>query len=155
MFNDFFYVHLLVLFLINAFCSVHLLVTTKRIKQLAFRYVPFCDSRKEMDGFRFWKRGYWSNHLAGRRYHISALYVVDLQKFRQLAAGDRLRGQYQGLSSDPNSLSNLDQVSISSAIVYLLLFNDCDTKIHRSFIQKVQLSEEFHSFYQHCAHFPS
>lgn len=40
----------------------------------------------------------------------SALYVVDLKKFRQIAAGDRLRGQYQGLSADPNSLSNLDQV---------------------------------------------
>ncbi|GMT33941.1 hypothetical protein PFISCL1PPCAC_25238 [Pristionchus fissidentatus] len=74
-----------------------------------YGYTPFCDSRKEMDGFRFWKQGYWSNHLAGRRYHISALYVIDLKKFRQIAAGDRLRGQYQGLSSDPNSLSNLDQ----------------------------------------------
>ncbi|PAV88980.1 hypothetical protein WR25_14939 [Diploscapter pachys] len=74
-----------------------------------YGYVPFCESRKEMDGFRFWKQGYWANHLAGRRYHISALYVIDLHKFRQLAAGDRLRGQYQGLSSDPNSLSNLDQ----------------------------------------------
>lgn len=40
----------------------------------------------------------------------SALYVVDLKKFRKIAAGDRLRGQYQGLSQDPNSLSNLDQV---------------------------------------------
>lgn len=39
----------------------------------------------------------------------SALYVVDLKKFRQIAAGDRLRGQYQGLSQDPNSLANLDQ----------------------------------------------
>jgi len=39
----------------------------------------------------------------------SALYVVDLKRFRQIAAGDRLRGQYQGLSQDPNSLSNLDQ----------------------------------------------
>ncbi|CAI5454001.1 unnamed protein product [Caenorhabditis angaria] len=74
-----------------------------------YGYVPFCDSRKEMDGFRFWKQGYWANHLAGRRYHISALYVIDLQKFRQIAAGDRLRGQYQGLSGDPNSLANLDQ----------------------------------------------
>lgn len=27
-----------------------------------------------------------------------------------MAAGDRLRGQYQALSQDPNSLSNLDQV---------------------------------------------
>jgi UDP-glucose:glycoprotein glucosyltransferase len=34
---------------------------------------------------------------------------VDLVKFRQIAAGDRLRGQYQALSQDPNSLSNLDQ----------------------------------------------
>ncbi|XP_065333723.1 UDP-glucose:glycoprotein glucosyltransferase isoform X1 [Cloeon dipterum] len=74
-----------------------------------YGYTPFCDSRKEMDGFRFWKSGYWRNHLQGRRYHISALYVVDLKKFRRIAAGDRLRGQYQALSQDPNSLSNLDQ----------------------------------------------
>uniref|UniRef100_A0A336KG93 CSON010503 protein n=1 Tax=Culicoides sonorensis TaxID=179676 RepID=A0A336KG93_CULSO len=74
-----------------------------------YGYVPFCDSRKEMDGFRFWKLGYWKNHLQGRPYHISALYVVDLKRFRRIAAGDRLRGQYQALSQDPNSLSNLDQ----------------------------------------------
>ncbi|KAK6962086.1 UDP-glucose:glycoprotein glucosyltransferase 1 [Biomphalaria glabrata] len=74
-----------------------------------YGYTPFCDSRKEMDGFRFWNSGYWNSHLAGRKYHISALYVVDLKKFRRIAAGDRLRGQYQGLSQDPNSLSNLDQ----------------------------------------------
>ena len=47
--------------------------------------------------------------LKGLPYHISALYVVDLKKFRQMAAGDRLRQQYQTLSADPNSLSNLDQ----------------------------------------------
>lgn len=58
---------------------------------------------------RFWEKGYWKNHLGNRRYHISALYVVDLVAFRRLAAGDRLRGQYQALSQDPNSLSNLDQ----------------------------------------------
>ncbi|XP_044750165.1 UDP-glucose:glycoprotein glucosyltransferase [Coccinella septempunctata] len=74
-----------------------------------YGYTPFCDSRKEMDGFRFWRQGYWRNHLQGRRYHISALYVVDLKRFRRIAAGDRLRGQYQALSQDPNSLSNLDQ----------------------------------------------
>lgn len=136
-----------------------------------YGYTPFCESRREMDGYRFWKSGYWASHLAGRKYHIryehthtlrtvvrvklltclqhfehqlpsntltyterlllsfsihfsclhaffmrgrlaprSALYVVDLKKFRKIAAGDRLRGQYQGLSQDPNSLSNLDQV---------------------------------------------
>lgn len=74
-----------------------------------YAYTPFCDSRKEMDGFRFWNSGYWRNHLQGRKYHISALYVVDLKRFRKVAAGDRLRGQYQALSQDPNSLSNLDQ----------------------------------------------
>ena len=74
-----------------------------------YAYTPFCMDRKEMDGFRFWKSGYWKNHLNGRPYHISALYVVDLIRFRKLAAGDRLREQYQGLSRDPNSLANLDQ----------------------------------------------
>uniref|UniRef100_H2ZD88 UDP-glucose glycoprotein glucosyltransferase 2 n=1 Tax=Ciona savignyi TaxID=51511 RepID=H2ZD88_CIOSA len=74
-----------------------------------YGYTPFCSDRTEMDGFRFWKGGYWAQHLAGRKYHISAIYVVDLKKFRQIAAGDRLRGQYQGLSQDPNSLANLDQ----------------------------------------------
>merc|ERR1711935_426244 len=74
-----------------------------------YGYTPFCSDRKEMDGFRFWLSGYWKGHLAGRPYHISALYIVDLVRFRQLAAGDRLREQYQGLSRDPNSLSNLDQ----------------------------------------------
>ncbi|KAF4089528.1 hypothetical protein AMELA_G00068190 [Ameiurus melas] len=74
-----------------------------------YGYTPFCESRTEMDGYRFWKSGYWASHLGPRKYHISALYVVDLKKFRKIAAGDRLRGQYQGLSQDPNSLSNLDQ----------------------------------------------
>lgn len=88
-----------------------------------YGYTPFCDSRTEMDGFRFWKQGYWRNHLQGRRYHISALYIVDLRRFRRIAAGDRLRGQYQALSQDPNSLSNLDQVRHLSSIavcVFLL-----------------------------------
>lgn len=41
----------------------------------------------------------------------SALYVVDLKKFRETAAGDNLRVFYETLSKDPNSLSNLDQAS--------------------------------------------
>ncbi|ORX41875.1 hypothetical protein BCR36DRAFT_587674 [Piromyces finnis] len=74
-----------------------------------YGYTPFCDSRKETEGFRFWKTGYWEKHLRGKPYHISALYVIDLVKFRQMAAGDRLRGEYQMLSADKNSLANLDQ----------------------------------------------
>lgn len=34
---------------------------------------------------------------------------MDLRRFRQIAAGDRLRGQYHQLSADPASLANLDQ----------------------------------------------
>ncbi|KAL7822016.1 glycosyltransferase family 24 protein [Trichoderma gracile] len=74
-----------------------------------YGFTPMCDSRTEMEGFRFWKQGYWANYLRGRPYHISALYVVDLRRFRELAAGDRLRQQYHSLSADPNSLANLDQ----------------------------------------------
>lgn len=74
-----------------------------------YGFTPMCDSRTEMEGFRFWKQGYWQKFLEGKPYHISALYVVDLKRFRELAAGDRLRGQYHALSADPNSLSNLDQ----------------------------------------------
>ncbi|EHK39882.1 uncharacterized protein TrAtP1_013347 [Trichoderma atroviride] len=74
-----------------------------------YGFTPMCDSRVEMEGFRFWKQGYWANYLRGRPYHISALYVVDLRRFRELAAGDRLRQQYHTLSADPNSLANLDQ----------------------------------------------
>lgn len=79
------------------------------LKGAPYGYTPFCNSREEMSGFRFWQEGYWKEHLQGKPYHISALYIVNLRRFREIAAGDRLRGQYQSLSRDPNSLSNLDQ----------------------------------------------
>ncbi|KAJ6071596.1 hypothetical protein N7499_009610 [Penicillium canescens] len=84
-------------------------LVTHDLQDAPYGFTPMGDSRAEMEGFRFWKQGYWSNFLRGKPYHISALYVVDLNRFRALAAGDRLRGQYQMLSADPNSLSNLDQ----------------------------------------------
>ncbi|KXN87330.1 UDP-glucose:glycoprotein glucosyltransferase [Leucoagaricus sp. SymC.cos] len=74
-----------------------------------YGYTPMGDDNTEMEGFRFWKTGYWNDFLKGLPYHISALYVIDLVKFRQMAAGDLLRSQYQHLSADPHSLSNLDQ----------------------------------------------
>lgn len=86
-----------------------------------YGYTPMCDSRAEVEGFRFWKQGFWKDWLKGKPYHIrchpasicdaecSALYVIDLKRFRQLAAGDRLRSTYQALSADKNSLANLDQ----------------------------------------------
>jgi UDP-glucose:glycoprotein glucosyltransferase len=74
-----------------------------------YAYTPFCTSRKETLGYQFWRKGFWHDHLQGRPYHISALYVVDLVRFRRMAAGDTLRAVYDQLSRDPNSLSNLDQ----------------------------------------------
>lgn len=50
----------------------------------------------------------------------SALYVVDLAKFRQTASGDTLRVFYEQLSKDPNSLSNLDQVN--DLLMHLLMY---------------------------------
>ncbi|KAL2828795.1 UDP-glucose:glycoprotein glucosyltransferase-domain-containing protein [Aspergillus pseudoustus] len=88
--------------------DMHDLVTLD-LEGAPYGFTPMCDSREEMEGFRFWKQGYWKNYLRGLPYHISALYVVDLNRFREVAAGDRLRGQYQMLSADKNSLSNLDQ----------------------------------------------
>ena len=74
-----------------------------------YGYTPFCNDREETRGFRFWDSGYWKDHLRGKPYHISALYVVDLQRFRLSGAGDTLRSTYDNLSQDPNSLANLDQ----------------------------------------------
>ncbi|KAH3670358.1 hypothetical protein WICMUC_004854 [Wickerhamomyces mucosus] len=75
-----------------------------------YGFTPMGESREEMEGYRFWKQGYWADYLNDKyKYHISALYVVDLVKFRRIAAGDRLRITYQQLSKDPKSLSNLDQ----------------------------------------------
>ena len=84
-------------------------LVTLDLEGAPYGFTPMCDSRTSMEGFRFWKTGYWANFLRGKPYHISALYVVDLIKFREIAAGDRLRQQYHQLSADPGSLSNLDQ----------------------------------------------
>ena len=72
------------------------------LKGRPYAYTPFCDSNKEMEGYRFWKQGFWQGHLGNSKYHISALYVVDLQRFRQIGAGDQLRVIYSQLSRDPN-----------------------------------------------------
>ena len=74
-----------------------------------YAYTPFCDSNQSTEGFRFWKQGYWKQHLRGLPYHISALYLVDLIRFRSMRAGDGLRIFYDRLSADKGSLSNLDQ----------------------------------------------
>ncbi|KAH9946426.1 glycosyltransferase family 24 protein [Epithele typhae] len=77
-----------------------------------YGYTPMGDDNPDTEGFRFWKTGYWHDFLRGMPYHISALYVVDLDRFREVCPDDMydmLRGHYQALSADPNSLANLDQ----------------------------------------------
>eukprot|EP01053_Blabericola_migrator_P005254 Blabericola_migrator_1__5253@NODE_26_length_20894_cov_127_933788_g23_i0_p1_GENE_NODE_26_length_20894_cov_127_933788_g23_i0NODE_26_length_20894_cov_127_933788_g23_i0_p1_ORF_typecomplete_len1638_score310_90Glyco_transf_24/PF18404_1/1_1e125Glyco_transf_8/PF01501_20/3_8e18UDPg_GGTase/PF06427_11/0_052_NODE_26_length_20894_cov_127_933788_g23_i0879413707 len=74
-----------------------------------YAFTPFCNDRKETAQFRFWESGYWKQHLDGKPYHISALFVVDLKRYREQQVGSDLRQIYNKLSADPNSLANLDQ----------------------------------------------
>lgn len=74
-----------------------------------YAMTPFCNDKSEMAPFRFWEHNYWKNHLAGKPYHISALFVVDLLELRKKLVADIIRSQYHLLSQDPNSLANLDQ----------------------------------------------
>lgn len=67
-----------------------------------YGYTPMGDDNEAMEGFRFWKTGYWKDFLKGRPYHIrcvdmalsqlpvnrvsfSALYVIDLIRFREVS----------------------------------------------------------------------
>lgn len=59
-----------------------------------YGYVPFCTSRNDTLGFQFWRSGFWKDHLRGKPYHISAIYMVDLENFRRHAVGDILRSIY-------------------------------------------------------------
>lgn len=91
-----------------------------------YAFVPFCDSRAELEPYRFWKTGYWKevltkdikdkvptqniiNEELSYKYHISALFLIDMLKFKEIGAGDLLRANYQQLASNPNNLANLDQ----------------------------------------------
>lgn len=71
--------------------------------------VEFARGRSETNGFRFWNSGFWKDHLHGRPYHISALFVVDLDLLRSRGYADQLRATYDQLSRDAGSLANLDQ----------------------------------------------
>lgn len=79
------------------------------LKGLVYAMTPFCGDKEEMAPFRFWEHNYWKNHLQGRLYHISALFVVDLKELRRQSIADIIRAEYHVLSQDPNSLANLDQ----------------------------------------------
>ena len=62
-----------------------------------------------MEEYRFWNDGYWRDILNGKKYHISAMFVVDLERFRRRKTGDLIRKAYTDLYNDKLSLANLDQ----------------------------------------------
>ena len=41
-----------------------------------YGYPPMGNSREEMEGFRFWKTGYWKDALRGRPYHIRRVPIL-------------------------------------------------------------------------------
>ena len=41
-----------------------------------YGYTPMGDDNAEMEGFRFWKTGYWKEFLQGRPYHIRCVFAV-------------------------------------------------------------------------------
>ncbi len=82
---------------------ISLTMALSRSQGAPYGYTPFCDNNKDMDGFRFWRQGFWKDHLRGKPYHISALYVVDLARFRRDARPDP--------SSQPNLTVTLQSPS--------------------------------------------
>jgi len=87
------------------------------LRDSVYGFTPFCSgkvngvprSNNKTTGFRFWESGYWKSHLGKLPYHISALFVVDLDEFRRRSVGDDLRSTYNSLTRDPSGLANLDQ----------------------------------------------
>jgi hypothetical protein len=62
-------------------CHKHTHVATNA-QGAPYAYTPFCDTNKETEPYRFWKTGFWKTHLGDKPYHISALYLIDLVRFR-------------------------------------------------------------------------
>ncbi|KAF8266966.1 hypothetical protein EI94DRAFT_1802289 [Lactarius quietus] len=87
-----------------------------------YGYTPMGNDKIEMESFRFWKTGHWETWVL-TDWPRSALYIVDLVRFRQTAAGDILRSHFQQLSADSNSLANLDQDFRTTCKDTFLLFS--------------------------------
>lgn len=106
-----------------------------------------CSSRESTLGFQFWRTGFWEQHLRGKPYHISALYVVDLERFRRDLVGDQLRSVYQQLSADPNSLANLEYVCSLLKLVFVPTITTIYS--HASFLPLRNNSQDLPNYAQH------
>lgn len=59
----------------------------------------------------YWNQGYWKQYLEKNRlpfYNLSSTFIINMEKFRSIKAGDKIRIHYQRMSKDVYSLSNID-----------------------------------------------
>lgn len=65
-----------------------------------------------MSGDGYWKEGYWEKMLRENNlefYSTEPAFLVNLERFRELDAGDKYRIHYQRISTDAMSLVNIGQ----------------------------------------------
>jgi UDP-glucose:glycoprotein glucosyltransferase len=73
-----------------------------------YGFVPFCETGDRFAEHRFWNSSFWTLFLKGRKFFSSAIFVVDLPRFRQANAGEYLRLIHRELSSKPLSVGHVD-----------------------------------------------
>lgn len=56
-----------------------------------YGYTPFCDNNRDMDGFRFWKTGFWKEHLQVRGQALQPLLTAGTGRLRRPQRGSRQR----------------------------------------------------------------
>lgn len=71
----------------------------------------------KMTGHGYWEEGYWKKMLHDHGlsfYSIEPGFLINLKRIRELNTGDKLRLHYQRLTTDINSLINIDQDLINN-----------------------------------------
>ncbi|KAL6503498.1 hypothetical protein OROGR_025421 [Orobanche gracilis] len=98
-------------------------------------YTPFCDNNKDMDIYRFWKQGFWKDHLRGRPYHISELRRSIPDDLHPMAAilppsacgiqSSSLKGSRVGVSESPLTSSSDSSSSTDKRVILSFCFFPC------------------------------
>ena len=95
----------------------------------------------KMIGHGYWDEGYWQKSLKSRGlsfYTVNPGFVINLDEFRRMDAGEKMRIHYQRLSADPNSLLNVDQDLINDIQLEVPLH-----KLDRSLLEPLEADPEF------------
>ena len=95
----------------------------------------------KMTGHGYWDEGYWQKSLKSRGldfYTVNPGFVVNLDEFRKMDVGEKMRIHYQRLSADPNSLLNVDQDLINDMQLEVPLH-----KLDRSLLEPLEADPEF------------